>query len=105
MSDLPLKHESEVKMSSYVTGRLSWLSRKVTTILFAVLFSAAALVFLSQQEQFVSTSPRDFSKVESIKPVELDCQGRDNVGSRELWNAAQEKFKHLSDEKFTYVWT
>ena len=105
MSGLPLKFESEVKMSSYAASRRPWLSRRVATILIAFLFSLACLVFFSQQEQFQFdlTAPRSFSQIQPVSDSGLDCTGRDTVGSIEHWNAAEAKYRHLSDDKFTYV--
>lgn len=111
--------EKSPSMAGLLTSLPHWLSRKGAVLVLAAGISCLSLFFLSSFSHdmlpsFVSgvdDTSLDASSAQGLPLNETfinlpECGAdRQRMASPEIWNAAEEKYGNLTDDKFTYVST
>lgn len=111
--------EKSPSMAGLLTSLPHWLSRKGAVLVLAAGISCLSLFFLTSfshdlRPSFVSGVDDTSLDGSSAKGLPLnetfvnlpECGAdRQRMASPEIWNAAEEKYGNMTDEKFTYVHT
>jgi hypothetical protein len=89
-------------MASYIGALLYRLSRRGAVIFLAVCLSSLFFLSFVSFQAHISRGIQDFAELPGgLQDKHVECSGRQQAATRDIWNAAERKYRDLRDDYFT----